>query len=131
MDSIPKLYLENEKLTAITLDTNVVIFFGEKREFKLRILEEDFIVSLGKLGKPMIVHFSAWSTPPKNVTGVSSLPPLINQRVTSAGISDTGELTIHFDDESSLSVRPGGTDEAYTFVGAGQIIVCNGDGTIS
>jgi hypothetical protein len=131
MNSIPHLLVEGERLTSITLNTNVVLYFGAEQEFKLRIMEEDFELLLAGSAEITNVHFAAWATPPKDTVGITSLSTLINSKVTFAEISEVGVLRILFEGDSSLLVRPGGTYEAYTIVGAGEVIVCNGNGLIA
>jgi hypothetical protein len=131
MTSISHLFIEGERLTALTLDSNVVIFFGIEREYKLRILEEKFEISLNDAEENLVVHFAAWSTPSDDVSGITELSSLINKVVVSAEISAVGMLSIIFEDHSTLRVKPGGIDEAYTLVGDGQILVCNANGTLA
>lgn len=131
INSISHLSIEGEKLSAITLDSTVVLFFGQEREFELRILEEEFEIVLGGQIKEINVCYSAWSIPPQKVAGITCLSMLINKVITLAEISEVGVLRIILEDGSSINVKPGGTYEAYTLVGAGEMIVCNGNGIIA
>jgi hypothetical protein len=118
-----ELAASGDEVTAITLDSNVVISAGEHREYRFRI-EQDFILSID--GSDLGVHFDAYVNRPTAPRHMNELAALVRCRIGLATAGTNGVLRLTFEGEPvrSITVRPHALYEAWTYTHGNYILAC-------
>jgi len=127
---IRNLPLIGETLQAVQFDVSVVLYFGVEREYRLRILEQEFELHTGAGDETVQIRYSAWEGSPVASNGLPELVSLINQPVRRSRSLD-GQLAVEFDLDYQIVVKPGGQYESWSIEGPVETIFCLGNGKIS
>jgi hypothetical protein len=118
-----ELAASGHEVTAITLDSNVVIFAGDHREYQFRI-EQDFILSVD--GSDLRVRFDAYENRPSTPRHMNELAALVRCRIGLATAGTNGVLRLTFEGEHarSITVLPHDRYEAWTYTHGNYILPC-------
>jgi hypothetical protein len=117
-------------VSAITLDSAVVLALGENREQEFR-LEND--ISLVTPAGELVVHFGPYEAPRSEPTHITELASIVNHKVVSACAFDDGVLELSFDIPTvrTLRVQPLSKFEAWTYWDGRSLMVCPPGGQLS
>jgi len=123
MSRVVELAASGHEVTAITLDSNVVIFAGEGREYQFRI-EQDFVLSIDEA--ELTVHFAAYKNPPNGPRHMDELAALVRRRISHATTGTDGALHLSFEGRPArtITVPPHDRYEAWTYVHGNYILSC-------
>lgn len=112
-----------ETVSAIVLDSNVVIYLGTKREHTLRI-ESPFTLLLGPA--ELEVVYGPYEVPRWTPSHLTELAALVTKRVAHANAYTNGELSFEFESEGvlTLAVRPDPEYEAWSYSYGGLLLHC-------
>jgi len=124
------LAASGESVTAIVLDSAVVLKVGDNREHEFRI-ETDFRISLAS--EDLKVHFNPYghdSAPPCHL---SKLATIVGHSLDDASAFTDGVLVLSFDDGPvrSLRVEPLDRYEAWTYTFGNYILSCPPGGRLA
>jgi hypothetical protein len=112
-----------ESVTAITLDSNVVIFVGQHREHEFRI-ENDIILTNYRNGPAIVVGYDPYSHGDPVREHLTELSSVVNTKLLHAKAFMEGILELNFDNGVVLSVQPLGKYEAWTYTFGNYILSC-------
>lgn len=122
--------LDRQPLTAVILDSNVTLQFGQAREFGLRI-EVDFVCEAHPRSGRVHVSFDPYQNPAPVVTGINELAELINTTVKDVRIAEDGVLTILFENGASVEIPRSDDYEAWSFSGSGRTLTSMPGGEVT
>jgi len=125
--SIP---LSGEKLVEVSFDMNIVAHFGQERQFRLRIMEEEFAIVDQRTSARVAVQYAAWNEPPSNSSGISDIVMLLNRSVVRSVVED-GLFTISFDNEQDIQIRPTRPYEVWSLETPSETYFCLPDGKVA
>jgi hypothetical protein len=111
-----------EPVAAITLDSNVVLLVGQRREHEFRI-ENDITVGDGNRSS-FSVRFDPYNRDHPTRENLTELAAIIGRSVVHAKAYVTGTLEIVFDDGTVLTVAPEDKYEAWTYTFGNFILSC-------
>jgi hypothetical protein len=112
-----------EPVWAITLDSNVVILIGPRREHKFRI-ENDITVANRGDGSSFAVRYDPYNRTEPLRKNLTELAAIIGRTVVHARAYVTGTLEIVLDDGTVLTVAPKDKYEAWTYTFGNFILAC-------
>ena len=112
-----------EPVRAITLDSNVVILIGPRREHEFRI-ENDISVEIGGDGSRFSVRYDPYNRTDPVRENLTELAAIIDKTVVHARAHVTGTLEIVLDDGTVLTVTPKEKYEAWTYTFGNFILAC-------
>jgi Family of unknown function (DUF6188) len=101
-------------VSAITLDSNVVVLFGDERGQRLRI-EAPLEINYLHDQKSIDVHFDPYGSQGSELSGLDALGDLIGKTVTRCDIGSDGDLCIEVNGEILLHVGINETYESWNF----------------
>lgn len=111
------------EITAITLDSNVVIYVGKNREYQFRI-ENEFTVANSNTDSGFVVRFDPYNRVKPVHENVTELARIIGSTVLSAKTQLSGELRLSLSNGDDLTVEPEQKIEAWSFSFGNYILVC-------
>jgi hypothetical protein len=125
-----ELAAAGQMITAIVLDSNVVLKVGDDREHEFRI-ENDITVSTDN--EDVVVHYDPYSherTSPRHITELASI---VGARLSHASAYNDGTLVLVVDHEHvhSMTVEPKARYEAWTYTYGNYILSCPPGGRLS
>jgi Family of unknown function (DUF6188) len=112
-----------EEVSAITLDSNVVIFLGPRREHEFRI-ENDILVDNASNGSNYVVKYDPYNRSDPVRQGLTELSSIVATRVVHAKAYVDGILEITLNDGTVLTVHPKEKYEAWTYTFGNYILAC-------
>jgi hypothetical protein len=112
-----------EVVSAITLDSNVVILVGSRREHEFRI-ENDIAMGNPADGSSLWVSYDPYSRSGPTRQNLTALGGIIGRTVVHARAYVTGSLEIVLDDGTVLTVAPKEMYEAWTYTFGNFILAC-------
>jgi hypothetical protein len=118
-----ELAVVGEAITAITLDSNVVILMGSRRDHEFRI-ENDISVGSRDGGSSFSVSYDPYNRSHPSRQNLTELAAIIGGTVVHAKAYVTGVLEIVLDDGTVLTVAPKEKHEAWTYTFGNFILAC-------
>jgi hypothetical protein len=112
-----------EVVWAITLDSNVVILMGPRREHEFRI-ENDITVANHVNGSRFSVRYDPYNRTDPVRENLTELAAIVAKTVIHAKAYVTGTLEIVLDDGTVLTVAPKEMYEAWTYTFGNFILAC-------
>jgi hypothetical protein len=112
-----------EVVSAITLDSNVVILIGARREHEFRI-ENDIAMENPGDESSRWVSYDPYNRSGPTRQNLTALGGIIGRTVVHAKAYITGSLEIVLDDGTVLTVAPKETYEAWTYTFGNFILAC-------
>jgi Family of unknown function (DUF6188) len=112
-----------EVVSAITLDSNVVILIGSRREHEFRI-ENDIVMENPGDGSSLWVSYDPYNRSDPTRQNLTALAGIIGRTVVRARAYIAGSLEIVLDDGTVLIVAPKETYEAWTYTFGNFILAC-------
>jgi hypothetical protein len=117
-------------VSAIVLDSDVVLVFGDSRRHRLRVEAPlDVRVAFGHAS--IAVKFDPYSPHETKSSGLDVLATVIGKKVTRCEVGNSGDLTIEFDDGVLLHVGVNEKTESWTFDGDDGIVVSLAGGEVT
>ena len=112
-----------EVVSAITLDSNVVILVGPGREHEFRI-ENEFTLENRDTKTRISVRYDPYSASDPVRENLTELSAIVNTRVLHARAYLDGNLELSFDDGSVITVNEMEHYEAWTYTFGNYILAC-------
>jgi hypothetical protein len=118
-----ELSASGQVVSAITLDSNIVLFAGHERQYQFRI-ETDLTLSIA--GTSVIVHYAAYAGTANVPRNIDALAALVRSRILRAEAASNGLLTLTFDgpEARAITVKPDGRFEAWTYSHGEYVLSC-------
>ncbi len=123
MPPIVEFVASGHEVTAITLDSNIVIFAGKRREYEFRI-EQDLVLTIGDA--ELLVHFKPYEEQYEPPRHIDELVALVRNRIRRASTGADGTLHLTFEGEPvrSIKVPQHQRYEAWTYTHGSYILAC-------
>lgn len=122
-----ELRIVGQTITAITLDSNIVIFAGHgarnSRDYELRI-ETDIQFRSITMAKSITIRYEPYSNRVRKTLNLGRLTDTITKRVTHARAFMSGVLELQLDQDIELTIMPLTYREAWTFSHSDYILSC-------
>lgn len=118
-----ELAASGEVVSAITLDSNVVIHVGANREHEFRI-ENEFTVTNKAEASHFWVRYDPYNASRPVRENLTELAAIVAARVTHARASASGVLELSLNDESIIRVEPKDKYEAWMYTCGDYILAC-------
>jgi hypothetical protein len=112
-----------EPVSAVTLDSNVVLLVGERREHEFRI-ENDITVENHGSGSSFSVRYDPYNRAAPIRENLTEFAAIIGRTVVHAKAYVTGTLEIALNDGTVLTVAPKDMYEAWTYTFGNFILSC-------
>ena len=112
-----------EVVSAITLDSNVVILMGSRREHEIRIENDITVENHGDMSC-FSVRYDPYNRTEPVRENLTELATIIGTTVVHAKAYSTGTLEIELDDGTVLTVAPKNMYEAWTYTFGNFILAC-------
>jgi hypothetical protein len=123
-----ELVASGAQVTAIALDSNVVIFAGANRDHEFRI-END--IRLSSSSSEVLVHFSPYDEPRGRPAHITELAALVTLRIAHARAYLSGVLELVFEDGTVATVEPKSRTEAWTYTHGTRVLACPPGGRLT
>jgi hypothetical protein len=125
-----ELAAAGQVITAIVLDSNVVLKAGDDREHEFRI-ENDFTLSTG--AGEITVHYDPYSAERRPPTHITELSAIVDCRLSHASAFTDGTLLLVVDHGhiQAIRVKPKALYEAWTYTYGNYILSCPPGGRLS
>ena len=117
-----ELEVTGERITAITLDSNVVVYAGSSRDHEFRIENVFTIDDPG--GTDLTVRYDPYNRANPVRENLTELTTIIDSIVTSGRAYVDGVLELILGDGRTIRVEPNPTYEAWTYTVGNFILAC-------
>jgi hypothetical protein len=118
-----ELAVVGETISAITLDSNIVIFVGEHRQHELR-LENDIIVQDRYSDCSFIVRYDPYNRTKPVRENLTELAAIIDHRVEHARAYVSGVLELEISGRLTIKVEPMDRYDAWMYTYGNYILAC-------
>ncbi|MHB8287809.1 MAG: DUF6188 family protein [Acidimicrobiales bacterium] len=122
-----ELEVVGEEVSAITLDSSVVIFAGTHREHEFRI-ENEFTLENPNDSLRVVVRYDPYNRSNPVRENLTELSKVIRTRVLHARAYMSGVLELVFSDSTVITVNPLEKYEAWTYASPSGILPCTPGG---
>jgi Family of unknown function (DUF6188) len=118
-----ELAAAGEVVSAITLDSNVVIHVGARREHEFRI-ENDFTVRDTNDGSEFVVRYDPYNRSRPVRENLTELSAIVATTVAHARAYVTGDLELMLSDQLIVTVKKKDKYEAWTYTFGNYVLAC-------
>jgi hypothetical protein len=118
-----ELAAAGEVVSAITLDSNVVIYAGKQREHEFRI-ENEFIVTNSLDGSHFVVKYDPFNRSNPVRKNLTELTAIVGAEIVHARAYVDGVLELILSEGASITVQPKDIYEAWTYTFGNFILAC-------
>jgi hypothetical protein len=118
-----ELAVQGEVISAITFDSNIVIYAGPNREHEFRI-ENEIALENRVLGTSFPVRYDPYNATHPVRENLTEFCSIVATTVVHANAYKSGILELSLNDESVIVVRPKDMYEAWTYTFGSFILAC-------
>ncbi len=118
-----ELAIVGAPVTAITMDSNIVIFAGDHREHEIRI-EADIEFDSPATPEALVVRYDPYNRQAPIREHLTELASIVSRRVVHAYPYSSGVLKLELDDGTTLTVEPLDRYEAWMYTFGNYILAC-------